>query len=142
MALLLVTGSGAVSSAVPTVDVTGSWYIYYYDETQSEDSMVLKQEGNVLSGTWSGEDTPTPVDITGSIDGVTICIDVPLPNVSCRIDASMSPENKMKMKGKWIVDSGPFMGIHPWRAEKKIVPDPTETDGKTKAQKPEPEHLQ
>lgn len=119
IALLLLTGCGTLPSTVPTLDVTGSWAIYYYTETQTKDSMHLTQHGNVLRGIWSAGDTPTPVDITGSITGSTVCIDVPLPDVPCWIDAKVSKEGKATMEGTWTVHSGPLKGTHPWRAEKK-----------------------
>jgi hypothetical protein len=112
-------GSGSVkSSGASIVDVTGSWAIYYYAETDTKDSMDLTQRGTVLQGIWYTRDTPTPVKIKGSIVGTRVSIVVPLPDAQCRIDAEVSQDGKTMTNGTWIVDSGPYKGTHPWRAEK------------------------
>src|SRR5512139_3469468 len=50
-------GSGSLKpSGAPTADVTGSWAIYYYAETDTKDSMDLTQRGTVLQGVWHARD--------------------------------------------------------------------------------------
>ena len=106
-------------SVTPSADATGSWKIYYHNQPQTADTMELTQQGNTLRGVWHSPHVPTPVEIAGSITGVTVRLDVPIPDIPCRIDATMSQDGNAITNGTWTVYSGPLKGTHPWMAERQ-----------------------
>ena len=111
---------GKQDSHPPAADVTGTWDVYYYGETVSKDSLVLRQTGKSLAGSWYGGSDGKTFPIDGTIDGANVKVNVHVSpsTMHMSIDAKLAGD-ALSMKGSWIVSgTGSLDGIHPWRAVK------------------------
>ena len=128
-AVLVLTGfactyacsDGKQSIHPPAANVTGAWDVYYYSETVSKDSLVLKQTGNSLAGSWYGGSDGKTLPIDGTIDGANVKVNVHASpsTIHMSIDAKLAGDAS-SMQGSWIVSgTGSMDGTHPWRAVKR-----------------------
>lgn len=74
------SGSDSDTTQIGSTDISGTWDIYWDDETTTYENFVFVQTGSSLTGTWHDEDDEN-YNITGTIAANVVNVDVPYPDI-------------------------------------------------------------